>query len=79
MIERRKKLALRNTGKEEEHLEAYGGLREGKGIGLRENVETTIPFKGPGPARKKERGTPVVRMFFCGKTLESRTHTEGRK
>ena len=46
--------------KEEGHLEIYGGLIEEIGMkthlqlnGIRENAETAISCRGPGPARKK--------------------------
>ena len=61
-IDIRERLALRNKVKEEEHLEIYGGLREEIGMKtylhgpidyIRENAETAISCRGPGPARKK--------------------------
>lgn len=48
--------------------------------GLREDAEIAISRKGPGPARKKERGVPVVgmgrkkmRRFLCpcGKAIDN--------
>ena len=32
----------------------------GRPTGLRENAETVISGRGPGPARKKTRGIPIV-------------------
>ena len=54
-------IALRNKVKAEEHFEIYRGLKR-RGIkthlhgpgGLRENAETAISDRGPGPARKKK-------------------------
>ena len=54
----REKLALRSKVKEEEHFKIYGGLREENVLarpnGLRENAETAISCRGPGPARTKK-------------------------
>ena len=56
----RERLALRNKVKEEEHLEIYGGLRYrnenvfARPNGLRENADSAISCRGPGPARKKK-------------------------
>ena len=50
--------------------------------GLRENAETTISCKGPGPTREKrctssreEEEDPQMRP--CGKAVESITHLVG--
>ena len=51
--------------------------------GLRENTETAISFRGPGPARKKgytrtsSREKEDPQMCPCGKAIESRTHIVG--
>ena len=44
--------------------------------GLRENAETAISCRGPGPARKKRCASSredEEHMCPCGKTLESRS------
>ena len=61
-IQIRERLALRNKVKEEEYLEFYGGFKRrnrdenvfARSNGLRENAETAISCRGPGPARKKK-------------------------
>ena len=73
--------------KEEEHLELDGVKRNGnenvfaRPNGLRENAETAIPCRGPGPARKKRyannREEELAQMCPCGKAVESRTHIVG--
>ena len=51
--------------------------------GLRENAETAISCRGPGPTRKKEvyqqweEGEEDARTCPCGKAIESRSGTVG--
>ena len=89
----RERLALRNKMNSEKQL-----IRDIRGVerrdrnkcvfarrnGLRENAETTILCRWPGPARKKkevytssrEEGVDA-RMCPSGKAIESRTHVVG--
>ena len=52
-------------------------------IGIRENVETAVSGRGPGPARKKRctssRGKDEDDAYMCpcGKAVESTTHSVG--
>ena len=53
-------------------------------IGLRENAETAISCRGPGPSRKKKENTSSreeeeadAQMCRCGKAMESRSHIVG--
>ena len=86
-IEMRERLALRNKVKEEEHLkDLRGGKRRNRNEnvfarpnGLRENAETAISCRGPGPARRKRFASSreeeeIAQMCPCGKAVESRTH-----
>ena len=60
-IETRKRLALRNEVKEEERFRDLRGVKRryrNENVfalpnGSRENGETAISYRGPGPARKK--------------------------
>ena len=50
--------------------------------GLRENAETAISCRGPGPARKKKHANSreeeeIPRMCPCGQAVESRTRIVG--
>ena len=61
MIETTERLTLRNNVKEEEHSKrhtAERGYRNQNAFsrpkGLRENAETAISCRGPGPPRKKK-------------------------
>ena len=55
-------MALKKKVEGEEHLEIYGRVRGEiiienvftRPIGLRENAETAISCRGPGPARTKK-------------------------
>ena len=91
-IEIRERLALRNSVKEEEHLEIYGGLlREeigmktylhgpmdcAKTLKLRFRVEDLdLPERRKRYASNREEGE-IAQMCPCGKAVESRTHIVG--
>ena len=61
-MERRERLALRNTVESEKHFRDKWGVERrdrnenvfARPDGLRENAETAISRRGPGPARKKK-------------------------
>ena len=58
----------KNKVKAEKHLETQAGFREDAGVArylhgpldFAKNAETAISCGRPGPAKKKERGTPVA-------------------
>ena len=60
--------------KEENHLSARPNR-------LRENAETAISCRGPGPARKKRytssRGEKDAQVCPCGKAVDNKTHIVG--
>ena len=75
--------------KEEEHLRDVRRVKRrnrnenvsARPNGLRENAETAISCREPGPARKKEvtaqyasSREETAQMCPCGKAVESRTH-----
>ena len=79
---KRQTRALKNEVEEEEHLQTYGGLRKDRNEnifarpnGLRENAETAISCRGPGPARKNRRNNSReeeedAQMCPYGKSVE---------
>ena len=82
-IERGERLALRNKVKEEEHFRYIRGFKRrnrnenvfARPNGLRENAETAISCRGPGPARKNRRNNSReeeedAQMCPYGKSVE---------
>ena len=91
-IKRRERLALRNKGGSENHLDLYGGLREG--IGMKTSVygpmdyaktlklrfregDLDRPERGKRYTRSREEEEIYTQMCPCGKTRESRTRIVG--
>ena len=87
LTERRKKrerLALTNKVKEEEHLRDLRGVKtrdRNENVstrlnGLRENADSAVSCRGPGPARKKrytssrEEAQDGAQMCPCARAIE---------
>ncbi|KCZ94934.1 hypothetical protein HOC_20993, partial [Hyphomonas oceanitis SCH89] len=91
-IESRERLALRKKVEGEEHLEMYGGLREGIGmkrylhgpmdfakkLKLRFRVgDLDLPERRRRYTSSREEEEVEAQMCPCGKAIESRVHIVG--